>query len=141
MKISDIYQSKGLSKEEVPLFSSKVSAGFASVADDYIEKRLDLNEALIAHPAATFFVKVEGDSMIGAGIQSNDLLIVDRAIEFKHNQVVVAVLDGEFTVKRLKKEKGHIYLYPENDKYKPIKITKEMDFKVWGVVSYAIHKL
>lgn len=121
------------------LFSAKVSAGFPSPAESFADRKIDLNDELIKHPAATFFVRVEGDSMQGAGIMSEDILIVDRSLTAKDGSIVVAILNGEFTVKRLKKTKSHYELVAENKKYAPIAITAEMDFSVWGVVIHAIH--
>src|SRR5271167_4346597 len=103
-----------------PLFLSKVPAGFPSPADDYLEGKLDLNEHLIKHKAATFFVRVSGSSMEGAGIFDGDLLIVDKALEPKHRSVVVAIVNGEFTVKRIKKDKSRLWLMPENEKFQPM---------------------
>lgn len=139
MKVVSISSFSKSSKMHIPLYSTSISAGFPSPAESYVEKKIDLNKELIEHPAATFFVRVEGDSMEGAGIQNQDILIVDRSLEALSNKVVVAVVQGEFTVKRLKKEKGRIFLLPENLKYKPLEITKEMDFSIWGIVTYAIH--
>ena len=126
---------------ERPLFLSKVPAGFPSPADDYVESKLDLNEHLIKHKAATFFVKVTGDSMLGAGIHDGDMLIVDRALEAQNMSVVVAVVNGEFTVKRIKKENGRIWLMPENSKYEPMEMLEGSELEVWGVVTNVIHKL
>jgi DNA polymerase V len=126
---------------ERPLLGSHVPAGFPSPAQDYIEATLDLNEYLIPHPTATFFVRVEGYSMIEAGIQPDDLLIVDRAAEAVNNKVVIAILDGELTVKRLKIIDGIYWLMPANEAYSPIRIDEDIDFIIWGVVSYVIHKL
>lgn len=139
LKIKNIYSFNNKSKLKLPLFTSRIKAGFPSPADDYIEKNLDLNEYLIKHPASTFFLKVEGESMIEAGIHSGDILIVDRAIEPKNNKIIIASLNGELTVKRIKKEKNKLYLIPENNKYDPIEITEEMDFSIWGIVTYVIH--
>lgn len=125
----------------IPFFLSSVKAGFPSPADDFIERRLDLNEYLIKHPEATFFVRVSGDSMIGAGIFPEDILVVDRSLNAKDNSVIIAALDGELTVKRLKYQGSKTYLYPENINYKPIQITKDSSFFVWGVVTNVIHKL
>lgn len=125
---------------ELPLFLSKVSAGFPSPADDYLECKLDLNEYLIKKPAATFFVKVVGDSMQEAGIHSGDLMIVDRSIEPSHGKIVVAALDGELTVKRLSCHNGRVQLLPENADYLPIDITEEQDMVIWGVVTHVIHE-
>jgi DNA polymerase V len=129
------------------LFIVTVPAGFPSPAEDYIEGTLDLNQHLIHHPAATFFVRVKGDSMIGAGIYSGDLLIVDRAVEPVHNSIVIAVIDGELTVKRFCLEKcsaqgtPRISLVPDNPNYPTICVNESMDFEVWGVVIGAYHFL
>lgn len=124
----------------LPLFLSTVPAGFSSPIEGEMEATLDLNELLITHPAATFFVRVQGDSMIHANIQSGDVLIVDRALEPKDKSIVIAVLNGEFTVKRIKKKGKKIFLCPENSKYPSTEITEESDFSIWGTVSYVIHK-
>lgn len=124
----------------VQLFEQPISAGFPSPAESYVEGHLDLNEYLIKHPAATFFVKVNGDSMRDAGIQSGDILVVDRALEASDGKIVVAVLNGEFTVKRIAIRKSAIFLLPENENYKPIAVSPGADFQVWGVVTYVIHK-
>ena len=124
-----------------PLYSSKVSAGFPSPADDNLEKTLDLNTYLIKRPAATFFVRVNGDSMINAGINDNDILIVDRSIKPSHGKVIIAVLDGQMTVKRLYKQSNKIILMPENDLYQPIEIRDDMNMEIWGVVTSSIHCL
>ena len=122
-----------------PLFLVPVSAGFPSPADDYLEDQLDLNQHLIKHEAATFFVKVRGDSMIGAGIHSGDLLIVDRALEPVDRSVVIAVVNGELTVKRMCRRNGQLMLVPDNGDYEPLQITECTDFEVWGVVTHVIH--
>lgn len=127
--------------EGIPFFISPVSAGFPSPAADYIEKSLDLNEYLVKHPTATFFVRVSGNSMIKAGIFSGDMLIVDRSLSPQQDSVVVAILNGEFTVKRFRREGGRVVLYPENDEYKPIAINENTDFQIWGVVTSVIHKV
>ena len=124
-----------------PLLGHRLPAGFPSPADDYIEKSLDLNEYLIAHPAATFFIRVEGDSMIGAGIHDNDILIVDRALEAADDSIIIAALDGYLTVKRLIKTGKKWYLHPENPDYDDIYLEEGDDFFIWGVVSYVIHKV
>lgn len=125
---------------ELPLYQTKVSAGFPSPADDYTDLKIDLNKTLIKHPSATFYVKVKGVSMSNAGIQDGDILIVDRSLEAKNNCIAVCVIDGEFTVKRVSKVKNELYLLPENKEYKPIKITEYNNFEIWGIVSYVIHK-
>jgi len=127
-------------KYSIPFCISPVRAGFPSPAEDYIENSLDLNHLLIKHPAATFFVRVEGDSMKDAKINKGDILIVDKAIKPSHKKIIIASIDGEFTVKRLYIEGTNVFLYPENPKFKPIKIQENSDFEVWGVVTYIIHK-
>jgi DNA polymerase V len=128
-----------MNKLDIPLFMSRVQAGFPSPADDYIEQGLDLNDFLIKRPTATFFMKVAGDSMKDAGINNDDILIVDRSLTATHNCIVVAVVNSEYTVKRLQKIKDKIYLMPENKKYPVIEIKDGMDFEIWGVVTYVIH--
>ncbi len=123
-----------------PLMAFKIPAGFPSPAQDYIEGKLDLNEHLIAHPASTFFVQVDGYSMQGAGILPDDILIVDRALEATNNRIVIAIVDGELTVKRLKTEGDNWFLIPENPDYQSICIKEGMEFTIWGVVTYIIHK-
>jgi len=108
IRVTSIFGFEKRTKLDLPLFVTGISAGFPSPADDYIDRKLDLNELLITHPAATFFVRVEGNSMINAGIHSGDILVVDRALEPNNNNVVLAVLDGEFTVKRIKKLKNDL---------------------------------
>ena len=124
-----------------PLFLASVPTGFPSPADDYIEQKLDLNAYLIKHPAATFFVRVSGDSMVGVGIHSGDILIVDRALEPASSSVVIARLDGELTVKQLRKQNGKFFLVAENRSYEPIEVGEETDFEIWGVVTNVIHSL
>jgi DNA polymerase V len=139
--VSEIIMPQRGSRLEMPLFLESVSAGFPSPADDYLEGKLDLNDALIRNPAATFFVRVTGDSMIEAGIHSGDILVVDRSLNPKDGSIVIAVIDGELLVKRLIMQKGKVYLYPENKYYNPIEIKDEMAFEVWGVVSTVIHSV
>lgn len=125
----------------LPLFTSHVPCGFPSPADDYVETTLDLNELVIAHPEATFYARVSGDSMINAAICDGDILVIDRARKARQNSIVLALLNEEFTVKRLQKQGATILLIPENPAYEPIRITDEMDFQIWGVVTYCIHRL
>ena len=125
---------------KVPLFTARVSAGFPSPADDFIDKTLDLNEFLIEHPSATFFVRVEGTSMIDAGIRPGDILIVDRALDPAPGSIVVAAVDGEFLVKRFRRKEGRSFLVAENSEFAPVEITGDMIVEVWGVVTYVIHK-
>ncbi|RVU81726.1 translesion error-prone DNA polymerase V autoproteolytic subunit [Leucothrix sargassi] len=124
---------------DIPLFSSRISAGFASPADDHLESTLDLNKLLVPRPSATFMLKVEGDSMIGAGIYEGDMLIVDRSVTAVDGSIVIAVVQGGLTVKRLRKNANGIWLVPENPKYKPIAIDENSDFVIWGCVKHAIH--
>ena len=125
----------------LPLAASPISAGFPSPAEEFFGLQLDLNEELIKHPEATFYARVKGHSMKDAGIQDGDLLVIDKAQEPKDGCVAVCAIDGEFTLKRLAVEKDSIYLMPANDEFKPIKITEENDFLVWGVVAYVVHKV
>ncbi len=134
-------EKRSAEERKIPFFLSQVAAGFPSPADDYIEKRLDVNELVIKHPAATFFVKAEGDSMRDAGIHDGDILIVDRSLNACNGRVIIAVLNGELTVKRLEKKNGHVYLSPENQDFESIPVTEEMEFEVWGVVTNVIHPL
>jgi len=125
---------------KLPLYSSKVPAGFPSPADDHVEGTLDLNEHLIKHPAATFLVRATGQSMLNAGINENDILIVDRSLNAVHGKIVIAAVDGQLTVKRLHKDKaGQLFLMPDNPDFKPIKITEDNDVYIWGVVTNVIH--
>ena len=136
----EFYSAETTTELKIPLFESGVSAGFPSPADDYLDLPIDLNEFLIKHPAATFYVRVKGNSMEGAGIRNGDLLIVDRAEEPRNKSIVLGIIDGEFTVKRIKKKGSDLYLMPDNPEFKPIKIDNNMDFQVWGVVTYVVHK-
>ena len=127
-----------------PVFISKIAAGFPSPADDYVERRLDLNQHCIHHPEATFFLRVSGHSMTGAGIYDNDILVVDRSLKAAHGKIVVAILDGEFTVKRLSREGcagGHLALLPENDDYPRIEVQEGQELEIWGVATFVIHAL
>ena len=120
----------------IPLYSSKVRAGFPTPGDDYVESYLDLNKRYIQTPAATFFVIASGDSMSNAHIHEGDMLVVDRSIPATHGKIVIAAVNGELTVKRLSAINGRIQLVPENDKYKPIDITEGHDLIIWGVVKH-----
>jgi len=122
-------------------FEAGVSAGFPSPAADYEESKLDLNRHLIKNPAATFFVRASGDSMVGAGIHSGDLLIVDRSLEPRDKSVVIAIMDGAFTVKRIRIGKRKIALEPENESYSTQEINTDTKLEVWGVVTNVIHAL
>ena len=121
-----------------PLFMTAVSAGWPSPAEDYVEGRLDLNRYLIKHPVATFYVRVTGDSMQGAGIHPGSILVVDRAVEADDGDIVIARINDELCVKRLRLHRGRIWLLPENEDYQPIEVTDGMDFEVWGRVMHSI---
>lgn len=123
----------------LPFYQERVAAGFPSPADGDVEDRLDLNELLIRHPSATFFLKVSGFSMVRAGIHHDDILIVDRSLEPIHGKIVIASVNGELTVKRLHCTAKKVQLIAENDGYPPIDITEDVDFHIWGVVTNVIH--
>ena len=125
----------------LPLFAGKVAAGFPSPADDYVEKKLDLNELLVQKPAATFFVRAQGESMLGAGIHPNDILVVDRSIEVTPGKIVICALNGELTVKRLDCINEQWLLKAENPAYADIILHDELEMIVWGVVTNVIHSL
>ncbi len=122
----------------IPYFISTIQAGFPSPADDYLDNSIDLNRELIKNPSATFFVRVSGNSMIKAGIEPGDLLIVDRSLKPNTGDIAVCFIDGEFTLKYINILKDEIHLVPANDQYKTIKVTSENDFIVWGVVKHVI---
>lgn len=125
--------------KSLPLFAG-ISAGFPSPADDYLEEELDLNDYLIKNPEATFFVRVAGDSMIQAGIYQDDILVVDCSLEARAGDVIVALIEGEFTVKRFVRLQGQYFLQPENPAYAAIQLQEGTEFQVWGVVTHVIHK-
>ena len=125
---------------KLPMFFTPVKAGFPSPAEDFIENKLDLNDFLISHPSETYLVKASGDSMKGAGINNGDILIVDRSPNPQDGLIAIAALNGEFTVKRIKKIKGELFLVPENSDFKPIKIEQDNELIIWGIVTYIIHK-
>ena len=125
---------------ELPLAGTAIAAGFPAPAEEYLDLALDLNKELVKHPAATFCVRVKGDSMVDAGIQDGDLLVIDKALEAKEGCIAVCFIDGEFTVKRLAMREEGVYLMPANAEFKPIRITEENEFLVWGLVAYVIHK-
>ena len=123
-----------------PVFLDKISAGFPSPATDYMENKLDLNEYLIKHPAATFIVKASGSSMIDADIYSGDLLIVDRSLTPRNNNIVIASIFGDLTVKKIKKKDKSFFLVSANEDYPSIEVKEEMECFIWGVVTYIIHE-
>ncbi len=125
----------------IPLLSSSVSAGFPSPADDYVEDNIDLNEYLIKNPFSTFFLRVKGDSMVDSGIQNDDLIVVDKSLTPKLGSIVIAMIDGEFTVKRLARKNDELYLKSENHDYPDLSFKNHYDIQIWGVVIYSIHHL
>ena len=129
------------SLQEIPFFSCRIAAGFASPADDHLDNPIDLNKLMVPKPAATFMLTVEGDSMIGAGIHDGDLLIIDRSKTATNGSVVIAVVHGELTVKRLQRDAAGIQLVPENPAFQPILISDESELVIWGCVTHAIHNL
>lgn len=137
----ELFFPESLSQQQLKLFSSQVPAGFPSPAEDFLEKRLDLNEYLVKNKSATFLIKVHGNSMVNAGIFDGDILIIDRSVQPTSGKIVLGVLNGEFTVKKIDKRKNSLFLMPENESYSPIEVTSEMDFTIWGVVTFAIHKV
>ena len=128
------------SNQNIPLMESPISAGFPTMAHGSESLGLDLHDLLIENKTATYFIRVKGDSMEGAGIFDGDILVVDRSKEIASGKVVIAYLNGEFTVKRLQIQKNAIFLHAENPKYRTIAVTKECDFEIFGVVTYNIHK-
>ena len=136
--VEAVFRPDGSTKWARPLFMTSVSAGFPSPAESYIEGHLDLNRYLIKHPVATFYVRVSGDSMAGAGIQPGSILVVDRMIEADDGDIVIARIGDELCVKRLRLRRGRIWLMPENEKYQPIEVIESMDFEVWGRVMHSI---
>ena len=118
-----------------------ISAGFPSPADDFKETRISLDRELVKNKEATFYARVSGDSMIGAGLDDGDLLVIDRSLNPENGKIAVCLVDGEFTVKRIKKEKNKLYLMAENKKYKPIELKEENELIIWGVVEYVIKKV
>ncbi len=135
------FSPKNMSTEGAIFFDIGISAGFPSPADDFREKRISLDEELIRNKEATFFAKVSGQSMINAGIDDNDLLVIDRSITPENNKIAVCFLDGEFTVKRLKVENKRVWLQPENPNYPVIEITEDTNFIIWGIVTNVIKKV
>ena len=123
------------------LIDQGISAGFPSPADDFKEIRISLDKELVKNEEATFYARVSGDSMQGAGLENGDLLIIDRSIEPSNSKIAICFVDGEFTVKRIKIESKKVYLIPENKKYSPIEINEENELIIWGIVTYVIKKL
>jgi DNA polymerase V len=126
---------------KIPYINEGVSAGFPSPAADFMETNIDLNKELSENPLATFYIKVKGNSMIDAGINDKDVLVVDRSLEPQNNKIAICCIDGEFTVKRIQVEKDCLFLMPENSNYEPIKVTEENQLIIWGMVTYVIKKV
>ena len=129
------------SRLAVPFATGPAECGFPSPADDYLDNPLDFNELLVTNPAATFAVRLAGESMIGAGLFPGDIAVVDRSVAPTNNCIVLALLDGEFTVKRYRRSNGTVILAPENASFAPIIITAERAFEIWGVVTRSIRML
>lgn len=140
-KTLTFYTPKMSSGNGAVLVDTGISAGFPSPADDFKETRISLDDELIQNKDATFFAKVKGQSMINAGLDDNDLLVIDRSLEPTNNKIAVCFLDGEFTVKRLRVENNQVWLQPENPNYPIIKITEDNDFMIWGIVTSVIKKV
>jgi len=140
-EVHQIFNVHALGTISIPLYSSKVSAGLPTMSEDFIEGHIDLNHHLIRNPSKSFIVRVSGDSMIEAGIHPDDLLLVDQSIEPENGKVVIAVINGELTVKRLWFQGDQVYLMPENPGYSGIEVTPDMNFQIWGVVTSVIHRI
>ncbi|MFB6305731.1 MAG: LexA family protein [Flavobacteriales bacterium] len=136
----DFYTADTSSSLGIPYFEEGVRAGFPSPAEDHMDLKLDLNKELVKNPNATFYARVKGSSMTDAGVEDGDVLIVDRSLEPQNGKMAVCYIDGEFTLKRIKKEGETIELVPENKQYKSIKVSEDDDFIVWGIVTYVIKK-
>ncbi|PZO41745.1 MAG: DNA polymerase V [Pseudanabaena frigida] len=139
--VESIFRPERTTKLRLPLYLNPVAAGFPAHTEDYVDDNIDLNRHLVKHPDATFLVRVVGESMKDAGIHPNDMLIVDRSIEVTNGQVVIAVVNGELTVKRIRKHRDKLWLMPENKDFKPIEIDENTDLHIWGVVTNVIHAL
>ena len=137
----DFYRADYTINIELPFVDEGIAAGFPSPAQDYMDLTLDLNKALIKHPSATFYGRVKGDSMIDAGIEEGDILVIDRSIDYQDGLTAVCFVDGEFTVKKLKIEKDKIWLMPANKSYQPIEVTEENEFMIWGIVTFVIKNM
>lgn len=136
--IIDIFSANTATELDLPYVDEGISAGFPSPALDFVDLTIDLNKHLIKHPAATFYGRVKGDSLKNAGISNDDLLIIDRSLEPTNGKIAICYIDGEFTAKRIIITKDEIWLVPENENYKPIRVTEENDFLIWGIVTHVI---
>ena len=126
---------------KISFIKDTVSAGFPSPAGDFMENSIDLNKELSKNPLATFYIKVSGNSMIDAGIENDDVLVVDKSLEPQNNKIAVCFIDGEFTVKRILVKKNTMFLMPENKNYSPIEIKEENQILIWGIVTYVIKSM
>lgn len=133
-----LYSTDASTDQALPLVDSGISAGFPSPAQDYIDLSLDLNKELISNPSSTFFGRVRGSSMIDAGIEDGDLLVIDKSLEPQDGDTAVCFIDGEFTLKYIRIEKNAVYLIPANPEFSPIRVTEENNFCIWGVVTFSI---
>ena len=133
----DFYSVETSTKLELPFFNG-ISAGFPSPAQDFIDVSIDLNKELIKNPSSTFFARVNGDSMKDLGIGDGDLIVIDKSLEPTDGKIAVCYIDGEFTLKTIKIENGRCWLMPANDKYKPLEVTPENEFTVWGILVHVI---
>lgn len=136
----EIYKADTDTQLVLPIADGGIKAGFPSPAQDFMDLSIDLNKELVKHPSSTFYGRVSGDSMIDAGVYDGDILVIDKSLEPKDGDMAVCFVDGEFTIKYIKIEEKIIWLIPANEDYKPIKVTEDNDFLIWGIVTYSIKK-
>lgn len=136
----DIFQPDLSTRMPLPYADQGIQAGFPSPAQDYISESIDLNRELIPHPAATFYGRVSGESMIGDGIDPDDIIVIDRSLEPRDGDLAVCCLDGDFTLKRIRLEANRVWLVPANESFDPILVTPDNNFEIWGVVTYTIKR-
>lgn len=136
--VLELFTANVNSSLKLPYIPQGVSAGFPSPADDFLDLSIDLNKEFIKNPSSTFYARVNGESMKDAGINHGDLLIIDKSLNPIDGKIAVCYIDGEFTVKRIKKDQSSFWLMPENKKYQPIQVTEDNDFIVWGMVVHVI---
>lgn len=135
----EIFKYEPQKKVLIPFLDARVNAGFPSPAQDYIDQKLDLNEHLIKHPSSTFVIKVNGSSMIEEGICDKSLLVVDRSLDYKNNCIVIACINGEFTLKKIDRIKGKYHLISANTNFEPIEINEENELLIWGIVTWVLN--
>ena len=138
--VLEIYRAETHVELSLPIADGGIKAGFPSPAQDFMDLAIDLNKELVRHPASTFYGRVRGDSMQDAGVCDGDILIIDKSLEPQNGDMAVCFVDGEFTIKHIRIEKEVVWLLPANDRYKPIRVTGENDFLIWGIVTYSIKK-